>query len=149
MLHKLLKYNNYKFPQNMMIFHTYVTEVLSVCTREVSLMSSGQNSMLSCGVMLEGIADGRDSRQNMDKYGNTVFCTYHLPFHKRTKPSSPEEARIVPVIFQHTLHTVLLCSSNWATVCISNLVSALWTVLSLKCEVTYTNHPRTQTFCTK
>jgi len=95
-----------------MTFLIYITEVLSVCARDLSLMSSGYNSMLSCSVMLEGIADGRGSRMNMDKYGKTALCTYNLHFHKRTKPSSPEEARIVPVIFQHTLHTVLLCSSN-------------------------------------
>lgn len=125
----------------MMIFLIYITYVLSVCTREMSLMSSGYNSMLSHNVMLESIADGRGSWLNMDIYGNTIFCTYNLPFHRRTNPSSPEEARIVPVIFQHTLHTVLLCSSNWATVCISNLVSALWTVLSLKCKYhTQTTH---------
>jgi len=69
----------------MMIFLTYVTEVLSVCTREVSLMSSGYNSMLSCGVMLDGNAEGTDSRLNMDKYGNTVFCTYKLTFPQANK----------------------------------------------------------------
>ena len=34
---------------------------------------------------------------------NSLFIT--LPFHKRTQPSSPEEANIVPVIFHSTLQT--------------------------------------------
>lgn len=102
----------------------------------VASVSSAQNSSFSFCVVPAGTWGRKNSPLNMNTYGNTVFFIHHLPFHRRTKPSSPEEARMVPVIFQHTLHTVLRCSSNWATICTSNLVSPLWSVLSLKHEAT-------------
>jgi len=36
----------------------------------------------------------------------------NVPFHSRTRPSSPDEARIVPVIFQLTRHTYSTINHN-------------------------------------
>ncbi len=49
---------------------------------------------------------------------NTVL--QNLPFHILKHPSSPEEAKIVPVMFQEILQTVEWWSSNWAAWSISN-----------------------------
>ena len=44
----------------------------------------------------------------------------NLPFHNLRQPSSPEEAKMVPVIFQEILQTVEWWSSNWAACKISS-----------------------------
>ena len=54
--------------------------------------------------------------ENLDPANN-------LPFQSRTQPSSPDEARMVPVIFQLRRHTCDWWSLNCATNVVSNLVT--------------------------
>jgi len=58
------------------------------------------------------------------------FAHTHIPFHRQTRPSSPDEARTVPVTFQATRHTWAPLPappppdpwSKWAGLRISSLV---------------------------
>lgn len=59
-------------------------------------------------------------------------CITHVPFHSLTQPSSPDDARIVPVTFQDTLHTCAPWWSKWAGWRMSSLVDLeLTSVLSM------------------
>lgn len=57
---------------------------------------------------------------------NQQYTGDDAPFQRRTHPSSPEEAKMVPVAFQQTRQTVALWSSNWPACRTSKDIKLFW-----------------------
>lgn len=71
----------------------------------------------SCYIFLDAYAFGICNHKNAATIASTIHyellmacqqhcvCIIHVPFHSLTQPSSPDDASMVPVTFQDTLHT--------------------------------------------